>query len=555
MPSATSIFNLPSSKSTSHAPKIHISHTQLPQTYLDPSQPPTTRHPFKQIRAVSFARNLTLCMPTRVYNSLYGNRDHDHDHDHAENTPANPEHPLASASRGPEQRCAYAKVLMTLSDVLSDHALRTGNHALFSAPCSPGANSVAMRLDCGTLTLDMPQTTYQRSGLTFPLTKTESGGRKHGKGSGRFRVEIDLRGPAMVKGRKGFERLVYASGSVEGLREGRVWLFCEVGGGGRKGKGKRKRGEEVTMSSSAAPRATTATSDSSREREQHHPLAKHHPTLIVEPGTTTTQHDVLVPGMISRPEYLCSLSTRSSTSTSTSASKAEHANGNGCPPTILEDDVHELVEYLGLLCLGSPRITKRDYGRVDLYLCRYVLPTVEMGPKESGAGGGKAADVGDTGSEEGEIESGTAGDKREGDADVRVEDVTSVRYSGFMSSEFVMQLVVDLIRRSRVRKSGEGSALGRNDKAAWMAISVDAFQMEAKGWVDGYLILLQSGEAGGAGGGAAEEMSRKEGSIEGGRFERRHHYGPNEKLDGKQSREVRGFRYATCFEFVDSMSR
>jgi len=516
-------------------------------------------------------------MPTRVYNPLYGNRDHDHDHTHAENTPANPDHSEASASRGPDQRCAYAKVLMPLSDVLSDHALRTGNHAMVSAPCSPGANSVAMRLDCGTLTLDMPQTTYQRSGLTFPVTKMESGGRKHEKGSGRFRVEIDLRGPAMVKGRKGFERLVYASGNVEGLREGRVWLFCEVGGRGRNGKGKRKRGEEggsdgsnvnvqgqdatdtVTMSSSAGPRATTATSDPSREREQDHPLAKHHPTLIVEPGTTTTQHDVLVPGMISRPEYLCSLSTRSSTSTSTStsASKAENANGTGCPPPILEDDVHELVEYLGLLCLGSPRITKRDYGRVDPYLCRYVLPSVGMGPEESGAGAGagKAADVGDTGSEEGEIESGTGGDKSEGDADVRVEDVTTVRYSGFMSSDFVMQLVVDVIRRSRVKVSGEGSAQGRDDEAAWMAVSVDAFQTDAKGGVDGYLILLQSGEAGDAGGGAAEEMPREDGSIEGGDSERRHDYDPNERLEGKQSREVRGFRYATCFEFVDSMTR
>ena len=308
------------------------------------------------------------------------------------------------------------------------------------------------------------------------------------------------------------------------------------GGGGTRGTrdGGEEGGAGQRIVENATGQASSATVPSAatvgHETKQDHPLARHHPTVVVETGTVTTQQDVLVPRVVSCPEYLSSLSSRDSASDST----AENAVGTGSLPTLLEDDIHELVEYLGLLCLGSPRITKRYYGRIDPYLCRYVLPTA--GAAFNNTGVGKAADVGlgDERSEDGEIEENQ---ERGADEGVEVEEVTTVRYSGLMTAEFVMRLVIDAIRRSRVDSSGDGSE--------WMAINVDAFQTEAKGGIDGYLMLLQGGET-------ADATPRDVMDVDVGDLERQHN--SDEKLAKKQSQEANGFRYVTCFEFVDSMT-
>lgn len=476
-------------------------------------------------------------MPTRIHAALYNNHDDARSRD--TRTPADHGHDRSATAASPRSAAPalnYAKVIVSLADILADYDLRTGNYALFAARAAPSANAVDMRLDRGTLTLDLPRDVYQRAGLTFPATRVGSGAKKHESASARFRVEIDLRAEGMVSGRKGFERLLRASASVDGLKEARVWLFCEVGGRAAR---KRKRGEQEEggagrrIVEDATGQASSATVSSAatvgHEMERDHPLARHHPTVVVETGALTTRQDVLVPGVVSCPEYLSSLSSRNSAS----ASKAEIALGTGCLPALLDDDIHELVEYLGLLCLGSPRITKRDYGRIDPYLCRYVLPTAGTALNSTG----KAADVGlgDERSEDGEVGEDGGRDAGEG---VEVEDVTTVRYSGFMTAEFVMRLVVDVIRRSRVASSGDGPA--------WMAINVDAFQTEAKGGIDGYLILLQGGET-------ADGIPRDVMDVDVGDLERRHN--SDERLAEKQSQEAKGLRYVTCFEFVDSMTR
>lgn len=63
---------------------------------------------------------------------------------------------------------------------------------------------------------------YERSGLVGTPY-----GVKGGRGlKPRWIVEFDLRSPSMFRGKKGFDRLVYACKNV--LNEPLTWLFCNV---------------------------------------------------------------------------------------------------------------------------------------------------------------------------------------------------------------------------------------------------------------------------------------------------------------------------------------
>lgn len=64
--------------------------------------------------------------------------------------------------------------------------------------------------------------TYERAGLVG-----KPYGAKGNRGlKPRWVVEFDLRSPSMFKGKKGFDRLVYASKNV--LNEPLTWLFCNL---------------------------------------------------------------------------------------------------------------------------------------------------------------------------------------------------------------------------------------------------------------------------------------------------------------------------------------
>ena len=74
----------------------------------------------------------------------------------------------------------------------------------------------------GKLTLYLEKETYERAGLV---------GKPHGaKGNRglkpRWVVEFDLRSPSMFKGKKGFDRLVYACKNV--LNDPVTWLFTNL---------------------------------------------------------------------------------------------------------------------------------------------------------------------------------------------------------------------------------------------------------------------------------------------------------------------------------------
>lgn len=89
---------------------------------------------------------------------------------------------------------------------------------------SRGRNDVdnVFTLRDGQLTMFLDKETYERAGLV---------GKPYGaKGTRGLRprwvVEFDLRSPSMFRGKKGFDRLVYASRNV--LTEPLTWLFSNV---------------------------------------------------------------------------------------------------------------------------------------------------------------------------------------------------------------------------------------------------------------------------------------------------------------------------------------
>jgi len=470
------------------------------------------------------------------------------------------------------------------------------------AASSPGANDVTMSLNSGMLILTMPHVIHQRSGLTFPTQKVASGGQKHEVGSGRYRVSIDLRKPSMVSGRKGYERLLNAAKNVDGLREGRVWLFGEINGGfkgkvtgrkrkrGGKVKGKETEGEKgnekvrvsakdkdggklasaSTQLTSTIPTAIIETAMSIPK--QTHPLTAHHPTIVTDPGTLNTQHSVLIPSLITHPVPLTAQSRPKTTDPSPKLqANLPHAS-------ILDDDIHDLAEYLSLLFLGSPRITKQGYRDVDPYLCRYRLPSVAWPTKgQTPQQAGEAInDAQNQDHEEGEIRGGDDDNNNDenGDAtkeDHTVDDITTIRYSGLIPPSFITHLLIDVLRRSRAAPctetvpdtDRESSLADQSARNLWMALKVRAHAME-KGDLDGYMLLLQGsqGSQGKMGDvdatGASETSARDRDTMDldvDGRDAGPRSTGTETKQDEKKKsgQGVRGFQFATCFEFVDSM--
>lgn len=87
----------------------------------------------------------------------------------------------------------------------------------------PGIENI-FSLREGLLRLEVDKSTYQRMGLSGTAIPNE--GRKHVKV--RYAVEINLRLPSMVRGKHGFERIVWAFKNVLNSRV--AWLFCDLKG-------------------------------------------------------------------------------------------------------------------------------------------------------------------------------------------------------------------------------------------------------------------------------------------------------------------------------------
>lgn len=168
---------------------------------------------------------------------------------------------------------------------------------------SPSGNTYTL---CqGLLTLDLDRPTYERTGLQNGKV-VPTGGRRHAKE--RFRVELNLRLPSMLHGKKGFDRILWAFENV--LNETCTFLVCDA----------KAAGVESLVQGSETP------------------IMHFAPLERVVRAEVTELGDVLVPPF---PEV----------------KEEEYA------------EAAELLEWLGLAMLGSPRIREDD--DVDAHFSRY----------------------------------------------------------------------------------------------------------------------------------------------------------------------------------------
>lgn len=203
---------------------------------------------------------------------------------------------------------------MTLLDVLSGPFfttyIKTGTIALQSVG-RPGVDSV-YSLYNGVLRLELPRDRYERAGLSG--SPIRDGGRKHMKE--RFAVEVNLRLPSMVAGRKGFERLKRAAGGV--LNETTKWLFADLKG----------------------------------ELEQDDAPIQQLATEMKEVQLRTDRATVTCPPMV-----------------------LSRANRGPYADAVFEDEAMELLEWMDLVQMGSPRVQVGT--EIDPFLSRYAVPGAE----------------------------------------------------------------------------------------------------------------------------------------------------------------------------------
>ncbi|KAF2211451.1 hypothetical protein CERZMDRAFT_42945 [Cercospora zeae-maydis SCOH1-5] len=176
--------------------------TSILSNYIDHCRPPTKKRPFTTIWGQTFSHTLDLLLPAPAANTL---------HDALN---------IISATE-----LTYAKVNMKLSDLLSgdffDSCIKgPGSNVLMLSEGRAGIDNT-FSLKNGILRLEVDKATFERSGLQGQAIPTQ--GRKHTKA--RYVIEIDLRQPSMVHGKRGFERLVWLSKNV--LNQTVSWLIAD----------------------------------------------------------------------------------------------------------------------------------------------------------------------------------------------------------------------------------------------------------------------------------------------------------------------------------------
>ena len=276
-------------------PKTHLTTGTLPP-YIEPTQPPTKKPPWLQINDVSFVSRLTLTLPNALYSAI------------------------SPALTAPPLQPRYAKVILKLTDILETHFLdlhiKRGDILMLSEG-TPGVDNTFLLRD-GILRMNLDKATYERTGLQGRVVR--SGSRKHVKH--RFEIEIDLRQPSMVHGKKGFGRIVWAAKNV--LDRSLVWLYVDL-------------------------EARSSTDDVMVEGL---PIARHHPTWV------NVEHEIVTHAGVSVPDAIL----------------------NAELPTIEEEDLYDTIEWLDLLALSSPCVLADSNAKLDPYLCRYTPPDCTASP-------------------------------------------------------------------------------------------------------------------------------------------------------------------------------
>ncbi|RDK46012.1 hypothetical protein M752DRAFT_332650 [Aspergillus phoenicis ATCC 13157] len=269
--------------------KCYTTIGQLP-AFIDPKQPPTKRSPCSAILGHPFVHTVEVILPKDIFSHVQPQL----------------------------QKLRYARVFMSLSSLLEGEFfntyIKTGNILMISEGHS-GSDSVFTLKD-GILKLELSKEIFERTGLTGKPVR--SGGRKHAKE--RFIVEINLRLPSMLHGKKGFERIVWAFKNV--LNQSVAWLFFDL------------------------------TTSSGGVSEDDPSLKGNQPQIINCQPILTEHSNILVPPL------------PGAEITDESRGAAE-----------LEDHCNELSEWLAMVSLESPRVSAHD--DVDPYLCRYSVPDLD----------------------------------------------------------------------------------------------------------------------------------------------------------------------------------
>ncbi|KAL4881542.1 ribonuclease P 40kDa subunit-domain-containing protein [Aspergillus karnatakaensis] len=271
--------------------KCYTAVGQLPP-FIDPKQPPSNKAPFSAIVGLPFVHTVEVTMPKEVYSTIQRGLD------------SNLQEP------------SYARVSMSLSSLVEgdffNSYIKKGNVLMISEGRS-GLDNVYTLQD-GTLKLELGKEDYEKTGLTGKSIRT--GGKKHAKE--RFLIELNLRLPSMLHGKKGFQRIEWAFKNV--LNKPVTWLFFDLG-------------TEYSGVSEGDPF-----------------LKGNSPEIIPCKPLPTTHENITTPSF-------------------------QNLNvTNQTTESDLKDISYEVSEWLGLISLGSQRVFAND--DVDPYLCRYDAPEI-----------------------------------------------------------------------------------------------------------------------------------------------------------------------------------
>ncbi|KAF4949989.1 hypothetical protein FGADI_8527 [Fusarium gaditjirri] len=246
------------------SPKCFVSYGTM--GYLDTKQAPRKGKPWTAVMSLDLIHKVDLILPSEAYDAACQQ--------------------LSNAHNAP----CYSKVVMSLGDILQGDIMML----------SEGQTMVGMlfTLREGVLTMFVDKETYERAGL----------------------VAYNLRDSSMLRGHKGYDRLIYACKSV--FTQPMTWLFCNN---------------------------TTQTPNPD-------PLQKFSPTACTSTFNISQDIAVLQPSLDVDSEVLSENDRES-----------------------LEYFATEVYEWLSLIRLGSSRVEPRD--TIDPYLSKYSVPGDD--PKES----------------------------------------------------------------------------------------------------------------------------------------------------------------------------
>ncbi|AEO55070.1 hypothetical protein MYCTH_2298476 [Thermothelomyces thermophilus ATCC 42464] len=255
--------------------------------HLDPNQPPSKTQPWATLASQDFVHRADLIIPHDMLESVRGR--------------------LIEGRTGPE----FKRVVLSLRDILSGdfftEYIKKGDVLMLSEGRRGIDNVFTLRR--GILTMFLDKEAYERAGL---VGKPDGPKGKRGT-KPRWIVEFDLTAPSMFPGKKGFDRLVYASKNA--LAGPITWLFCNL--------------------------STTIPNPD--------PLSQHSPIGYTCNPNISEAIDVMMPNLTPDVSFL------------SSGGRED-----------FEDFSTSVYEWLSLVRLQSPRVEIGD--QIDPYLSRYKVP-------------------------------------------------------------------------------------------------------------------------------------------------------------------------------------